>query len=355
MNRVCYLGVSNLKDLSSGYKNVDPIASEKMTRWGAMYRYGGRLMVLLLLPLHVVGKLVASVVLPHGDFALDPGLLPENSTERQAAEEVAAAASKAGKWLSTLIKPDLIILSTPHGMELTNDFAFYLGSSASGYADLGQDLHNGTSHRIKLDTISLAPNETHDLLRHLRGQAVSGILNYADSEDMALRWGEVIPLVLVHAPAYTHRRYIILSHPLRRYNRSPSMVPELLSLGKSIRDWADSRPERIALLISSDLSHTHRPDGPYGYSNASAPFDAAIQKWATSPLKNAKSLLVEATSLQDQAKSCGFTGMVMLHGSLVQDHFETKVLASRNATYYGMMVATFIRGERNVVESSQLF
>ena len=328
-----------------------------MTRLRSMRRCRSRsrLIVLLLLPLHVVGKLVASVVLPHGDFALDPGLLPENSTARNAAEEVASAASNAGKWLSTVVKPDLVILSTPHGMELTNDFAFYLGSSASGYADLGQDLHNGTSHRITLDTISLAPNETHDLLRHLRGQAVSGILNYADSEDMALRWGEVIPLVLVHVPRHIHRRYIIVSHPLRRYDQSPSMVPELLSLGKSIRDWADSRPERVALLISSDLSHTHQADGPYGYSNASAPFDAAIRKWATSPLTNAKSLLVDATSLQDRAKSCGFTGLVMLHGALVHDQFDTEVLVSRNATYYGMMVATFIREEKNSVVARQLF
>jgi aromatic ring-opening dioxygenase LigB subunit len=310
----------------------------------------------------VAGELVASVILPHGDFALDPTLLPEDSHARRAAEEVATAARTAGAWLSTTIDPGILLISTPHGIELTTDFALYLGSSASGYADIGQDLHNNEAYRLLLDTIPLAPNATHDLISHLQGQGVSGILNYADSEDMALRWGEVIPLLLVGGEeqhrssqhkrdVQRQRRHMILSHPLRRYTDSPIMLPELVQLGKSIRQWADARPERIALLISSDLSHTHRTDGPYGYSNVSAPFDAAVGRWAANPVRNADSLLVDATLLQDRAMSCGFTGLVMLHGSLIGNDdddctsgcWESQVWANRNATYYGMMVATFTK------------
>lgn len=300
------------------------------------------------------GELIASIILPHGDFALAPSLLPENSEERQAADEVSTAAKAAGSWLSRTIQPDILVVSTPHGMELTHDFAFYLGSTASGYADIGQDLHNGTRHHYDLDRILLQPNATHHLIDHLHDQSVSGILNFADSEDMNLRWGEVIPLLLVGKQPKS-RHHMILSHPLRRYSQSPSMVPELLTLGQSFRRWADGRPERIALLISSDLSHTHRADGPYGYSNASAPFDAAVKRWASDPNKNADSLLTEATSLQDRAMSCGFTGMVMLHGCLMSGGFEPQVMAMRNATYYGMMVATFAKIEEQLtMEDSML-
>ena len=31
--------------------------------------------------------------------------------------------------------------------------------------------------------------------------------------------------------------------------------------------------ERVAVVISADLAHTHLKSGPYGYSNASEPFD----------------------------------------------------------------------------------
>ena len=31
--------------------------------------------------------------------------------------------------------------------------------------------------------------------------------------------------------------------------------------------------EKVAVVISADLAHTHLSSGPYGYSNASEPFD----------------------------------------------------------------------------------
>ena len=319
-------------------------------------------------------ELVACVVLPHGDFAFDPKLLPFGSRAREAANKVSVAAHRVGHWLNSTIQPDIIILSTPHGMELTYDFAFYLGSFASGYANIGEDLRNsssGNQYRVNLERILLAPNATRELLNSLHDQAVSGILNFADSEDMALRWGEVVPLLLVEGAAdnpssslsslrYQQRRsrqrqrrkHIILSHPLRRYDQASSMIPELLKLGRSIRHWADSRPERIAILISADLSHTHRLEGPYGYSNASAIFDAAVGKWANDPVANEDALLRIAASLQSRAMACGFTGLVMLHGAIRDDVslFESNMLANYNATYYGMMVATFLR--RKLLSSS---
>lgn len=31
--------------------------------------------------------------------------------------------------------------------------------------------------------------------------------------------------------------------------------------------------ERVAIVVSADMAHTHLASGPYGYSNASEPFD----------------------------------------------------------------------------------
>ena len=130
------------------------------------------------------------------------------------------------------------------------------------------------------------------------------------------------------------------------------MVPELTKVGAAIRNWMEQMLLRIGVLISGDMSHTHQASGPYGYSNTSAPFDAAVGHWAANPCHHAASLLQEATSLQDHAMSCGFTGMVLLHGMLCgdssDDHPPTwdplvhdHVVVNRNATYYGMMAATF--------------
>jgi aromatic ring-opening dioxygenase LigB subunit len=290
-------------------------------------------------------RLIAAAVIPHGDFTYDPTLLDPGTPAREAAEQVARAARRAGSFISNM-DPDIVFLSTPHGIELTHDYGLYLGSHARGFAMIGSDLVNSSKYKVHLDQIHLAPVLSDKLVSKLSNQSVSGILPFADSEDMPLRWGEVIPLLMI--PKTNISRYhIIWSHPLRRYTQASEMVTELVQLGGFLFEWAESTPLRIAMLISSDLSHTHEANGPYGHSNASEPFDHAVGDWAANPCQRASSLLETARSLQDNAKSCGFTGLVLLHGALCHkersNDFDATVIANRNATYYGMMVATFER------------
>ena len=295
----------------------------------------------------VRSRLIAAAVIPHGDFAYDPTLLDQGTPARSAAEQVAQAARRAGTFISNA-DPDIIFLSTPHGIELTRDFGLYLGSHAKGYATIGSDLANSTTYKVHLSQINLDPSLSDGLMSKLSNESVSGILPFADSEDMPLRWGEVIPLLMIPKVMNSMRQHIIWSHPLRRYTQASEMVPELVRLGGLLFEWAEATPLTIAIVISSDLSHTHQADGPYGYSNASEQFDNAVGKWATNPCHCASSLLKIARSLQDNAKSCGFTGLVLLHGALCQNgksshDFDTTVIANRNVTYYGMMAATFKR------------
>jgi MEMO1 family protein len=144
------------------------------------------------------------------------------------------------------------------------------------------------------------------------------------------------------------RSHVFWTYPLRRFNDSVSMIPELLDIGHRLGNWLDSLLEDVAIVISGDLSHRHRADGPYGYSNTSKPMDEALGKWASDPCKNANDLLETAAGLQNEALSCGFTGFVLLHGILCpswfhHDRWTSKVLVNQNATYFGMMVAQFER------------
>ena len=179
------------------------------------------------------------------------------------------------------------------------------------------------------------------------GQNVSGLKGFADSEPAALRWGEVVPLLLAVPEATRKRsRLLVWSQPLRRYTQSPAMVPELLRVGGILRKWIDGLPERVVVIISSDLAHTHLASGPYGFSNASEPFDRSVGHWAKDPLGNADALLVTARNLEDRAMSCGFTGLVMLHGMLFGSSgragrapgWDSQLLANGHPTYYGMAV-----------------
>jgi aromatic ring-opening dioxygenase LigB subunit len=124
------------------------------------------------------------------------------------------------------------------------------------------------------------------------------------------------------------------------------MVDELLHLGRRLFQWMEGQPlVRWGVLVSADLAHTHRADGPYGYSEAAVPFDAAIGRWAQNPCVHGRALLDRAAHLQPAALSCGFTGMVLLHGMMCGPltQWHTQVLANQNVTYYGMMATVLQR------------
>ena len=44
-------------------------------------------------------------------------------------------------------------------------------------------------------------------------------------------------------------------------------------LGDHLYGILDRLQQRVVVIVSGDLAHTHTADGPYGYSNASEPFD----------------------------------------------------------------------------------
>ena len=137
-------------------------------------------------------------------------------------------------------------------------------------------------------------------------------------------------------------RFIFMSHPSRRYTNSVAMLTELQTLGSRLYDLLDAMDARVTVIVSADLAHTHDADGPYGYSPSAQPFDTFVGKWAAS--RKPLYLLQSAAGLVDAAKSCGFTGLVMLQGMMSRANVWTsKVLANDHPSYYGMMVAAFTR------------
>jgi aromatic ring-opening dioxygenase LigB subunit len=294
-------------------------------------------------------EVVIAAVIPHGDFAYDPSLIDG----KNGSVAVHDAAVVAGKRVAAA-RPDLIVLITPHGLALDNDFAVFTNSNGSGFALIGQDLHNTSfpSYKVPL-SVALDPTEAAAIVAAAGGPArnTTGLLGWADSEPIPLRWGEVVPLsFLREVVAPTNGRptatVVVVSVPLRRYKNDVAMIPELLALGRNLGHHFAASRRRVAVVVSADLAHTHLASGPYGFSNSAEPFDMACGRWAIT--LNGSALLVEAAALVDRALSCGFTGMVMLHGLLTslqevaeQVQFTPDLLANEHPTYYGMLVATF--------------
>ena len=294
--------------------------------------------------------LLGASVIPHGDFASFPDLLPLGSSNRSRAQSLHDAAVASASAIRSA-GVDVLVLIAPHALALSNDFAVYTSSAANGTALLGGDLYNA-SVPLRGVTASVrgAPALGSAVAAELANVNVSALLAWGDSEPAPLRWSEIVPLSLLglNTSALDAPAVVVISLPLRRLTDAAGMVPELLALGGSLRRVLDAPgAPRAWIIVSADLAHTH-PAGVNPYApNASAAdgFDAAIGQWLET--LSAPPLVDDAASLAATALSCGFTGMVLLHGALAGGAGGLGAWVPRvwqqpvAPTYYGMAVATF--------------
>jgi aromatic ring-opening dioxygenase LigB subunit len=296
--------------------------------------------------------------LPHGDFVFDPTLVHDANGSLPLHD----AAVDVGRRLVALA-PDAVLLSTPHAIALSVDFAVYGNSVGAGFAAIGQDLHNASFplRRVWLDAQPLAPELSARVVASLVKAGLTNVTRltaFADSEPVALGWGEVIPLSFLakarngtaHRDPPAAAKVLVFSQPERRYNHSVAMIPELLRVGGVLHAELSAMSERVAVIISADLAHTHLASGPYGLSPAAEPFDLAVGEWART-LQSA-ALVLTAAKWAPKALSCGYTGLVMLQGLITASEaagnpFAVAVVEGPyHPTYYGML--WFFAHKKNV-------
>ena len=93
------------------------------------------LLLFITLVVTVKSKLLASFVMPHGGIALDPTHFnTTNATSLKEAWQIHEACSSVGEEISKL-NPDVVLLSSPHGIADLRNFIFYMNPAASGFAD----------------------------------------------------------------------------------------------------------------------------------------------------------------------------------------------------------------------------
>lgn len=290
---------------------------------------------------------IGAFVMPHGGIALDPSYFNTSSAEAlKLANELHNACQKLGMEFADL-QPEVVFLSTPHGIAHQHDYAVYQNTRAAGAADTDNCQCPPCCYKAAVD---IDVNTVAGYLANFTDTnlPVSGLVSFGEpgqsTQSFPLAWGEVIPLTFLLAKSkQLLPKYAFLSMPSRRYNHAESMVPELLALGKATFNFLDDLPQRVLIIASADLAHTHDPDGPYGFSEDAEKYDMCVYNWASSqaPLE----LTQKAAGYVHNAKSCGFAGLVMLEGALAVARskctWSSKVLAHGHPSYYGMTVVKF--------------
>ena len=332
--------------------------------------------------------IVSCLILPHGAMTFDGNPNGGSSTtervkviselQRRDCNALFAACSKAAEAVKAT-SPDVIVLNTPHGMCLSGAIGVYLNARAKGNAEW-----NGQWTEFEVD-VALDTDLSKKLLDHLQndGIAAEGITAFIDSP---LRWGEVIPLYFLQDFTRAGVKVVITSNPFKT-RREFETLSETTHLGHSIAKFLGALDQRVLYVVSGDLAHTHETDCqlplylPHPSANLPAsdtalPFDLAVENWvkgvtfsaehAKGPLKSleekpvkwdgivakeAAQWLSKAISLKGSALSCGIYGFAVLHHLILAEiekpgtSFTSHFLCRLAPTYYGMMVATFVKDQ----------
>ncbi|KAI8620451.1 hypothetical protein BC830DRAFT_1225380 [Chytriomyces sp. MP71] len=314
--------------------------------------------------------IVSAAILPHGTMVLDPTKrgLPEGAEAlHNACVEAARAVAHS--------QPETVLVLTPHGIALSRSAGVVLGPAISGDCEWNG---NWTDFKVSAIVSSMGL----ELVAHLQndGLAAEGIQTFSRL-SCPVRWGEAVPIHFMQSQL-PHANYLIVSPPIRGKLSSQADVDARISLSKkastaepqngfswrplnllymqfgaSLFAFLHSRPERIAVVISGDLSHAHStscrdplylpdPNADLPVNDAVAQlFDAQIQEWIETRKRDL--LFKDAASNVKDALVCGYDGFVWLQSGFdwlkeaKEVEFYGRVLANRHPTYYGMLVAVF--------------
>ena len=148
----------------------------------------------------------------------------------------------------------------------------------------------------------------------------------AGGSEMPIDWGAGIPLTFLRTRA-------VVVTPCRSLSNDAHV-----RAGRALALATGRRP--VAFVASADHGHGHTYDGPYGFSEHSAPYDDDIQDVVR------RNALAELAGWEPQrardALADSFWQLLMLHGAL-GDGFDAELLSYEAPTYFGMLTAAFTR------------
>lgn len=188
-----------------------------------------------------------------------PLIIPDiGKGEERKIQDTISAYHEVGRKIGSL-KPETIVLVSPHQMMYADYFHISPGKTARG--DFGQ-FHAGN---VKMD-VAYDTEFTENLCKLAEaGEIPAGMLG---ERDRALDHGTMVPLYFVNL--------YWKSYKLVRVGLSGLSLVTHYELGQRIRETAEVLGKNTVLIASGDLSHRLTEDGPYGYKKEGPEYDRRI-------------------------------------------------------------------------------
>ena len=260
---------------------------------------------------------VGAVMVPH-----PPIILPEvGRGEETKIAETDRAFRKAAALVGEL-KPDTIVLCSPHAQMYADYFHLSPGESARG--DMGQFRARQLRFQVRYDADFVSELES------LAGAEdfPAGTLGERKAE---LDHGTMIPLYYVNQCWRDYR--------LVRVGLSGLPLADHYRLGQLIRKTAEKLDRRVLIVGSGDLSHKLLPEGPYGFAPEGPDYDARIMDLMGRAAFD--ELLDFDEVFCDKAAECGHRSFCILAGALDGSALETERLSHEGPFGVGYGVCSY--------------
>ena len=219
------------------------------------------------------------------------------------------------------LKPDTIIVTSPHSVMYRDYFHISPGKKAIG--NLGRFRAPQVQFEQEYDTDLVATIEK--LCDRQRFPA--GTMGEVDK---FLDHGTMVPLYFVN------KRY--KGYKLVRIGLSALPLELHWQFGQIIRNAIDRRGERVVFIGSGDLAHCQKEDGPYGYRPSGPEYDERIMD--VMGRADFKALLDFDERFLDDCMECGHRSFTIMGGAFANDKVNVKKL-SHEATFgvgYGICI-----------------
>ncbi len=265
-------------------------------------------------------SILAAFMVPH-----PPLIVPQvgRGGEKEI-EETARAYQQVGREIAAL-KPETVIISSPHAVMYADWFHLSPGKKAEG--SFASFRAPGVRFREEYD------GELVSEIERLAGQRdfPAGTLG---ERDKALDHGVMVPLWFL--------RQFWTDYKLVRIGLSGLPLTAHYALGQLIAQAVERLGRRAVWIASGDLSHKLQPHGPYGFAPEGPEYDARIMDVCARA--SFGELFDFEESFCEKAAECGHRSFVMMAGAFDGLTVEARQLSHQDVTGVGYGICTFYPG-----------
>jgi len=207
-----------------------------------------------------------------------------------------------------VLKPETIIITTPHSIIYSDYFHISPGTSASG--DFGQFGAKKVSLQVIYDTGFV--NELTQVFEE--NDFSAGTLG---QKNKNLDHGTMVPLY------YINQEY--KDYKLVRIGLSGQSFLAHYTLGQYIKETSEKLNRKVVIVASGDLSHKLTEDGPYGFSPKGPEYDEKIMEIMGKG--DFLELFHFSNQLCQDAGECGHRSFLIMAGALDKTSVKPECLS----------------------------